>query len=98
MENFVLALFDHKVRYTYPRLWCTKGETLAEFLGRYPGDMGWKDTRSCWQQQRQVSVSGRFRQCGICAACLLRRMSIHAAGRSEDTETYVWENLSAGSV
>ena len=95
METFVLALFGHKVRYAYPRLWCTKGETLAEFLGRYPGDMGWKDTRSCWQQQRQVSVSGRFRQCGICAACLLRRMSIHAVGSSEDTETYVWENLSA---
>lgn len=95
METFVLALFGHKVRYAYPRLWCTKGETLAEFLDRYPGDMGWKDTRSCWQQQRQVSVSGRFRQCGICAACLLRRMSIHAVGSSEDTETYVWENLNA---
>ena len=93
METFVFALFGHKVRYTYPRLWCTKGETLAEFLGRYPGDMGWKDTRSCWQQQRQVSVSGTFRQCGICAACMLRRMSIHAVGRSEDTETYVWEDL-----
>ena len=95
MENFVLALFGHKVRYTYPRLWCTKGETLAEFLDRSPDEMGWKDTRSCWQQQRQVSVSGRFRQCGICAACMLRRMSIHTVGSSEDTETYVWENLSA---
>ena len=95
METFVSALFDYKVCYIHPRLWCTKGETLAEFLDRCPGDVGWKDTRSCWQQQRQVSVSGSFRQCGICAACLLRRMSIHAVSRSEDTETYVWENLSA---
>ena len=94
METFVLALFGHKVRYSYPRLWCTKGETLAEFLDRCPGDIGWKGTRSCWQQQRQVSVSRSFRQCGICAACLLRRMSIHAVGSSEDTKAYVWENLS----
>ena len=39
-------------------------------------------------------MSGSFRQCGICAACLLRRMSIHAVGSSEDTKAYVWENLS----
>ena len=44
---------------------------------------------------RQVSVSGSLRQCGICAACLLRRMSVHAAGTCEVRETYVWENLSA---
>src|SRR3546814_18357715 len=34
-----------------------------------------------------------MRQCGICAACMLRRMSVHAAGESEDQKGYVWENL-----
>ena len=95
MEALVAALFDHKVRYVYPRLWHTKGETLAEFLRKYPDDVAWMDTRSCWQGARQVSVSGRRRQCGICAACLLRRMSVHSAGRTENRETYVWEDLSA---
>ena len=94
-ETLVLALFDHAVRYKYPGLWRTKGETLAQFLESYPDDEDWKGTRSCWQGARQVSVSGRCRQCGLCATCLLRRMSVHAVGRCEASDTYVWEDLSA---
>ena len=30
METLVWALFDHEVHYEYPRLWQTKGQTLAE--------------------------------------------------------------------
>ena len=95
MEAFLSALFDHEVRYTYPRLWHTKAETVAAFIAALPDGKNWAQTRSCWQGQRQVSVSGRWRQCGICAACMLRRMSVHAMGGTEDKETYVWEDLSA---
>ena len=95
MEMFVSALFGRAVHYEYPRLWRTKGQSLAEFLESFPDDADWRSTRSCWQGARQVSVSGRRRQCGICAACLLRRMSVHAAGRCEAPETYVWEDLGA---
>ena len=95
METFVSALFEHAVHYEYPRLWRTKGETLAEFLESCPDDTAWMGTRSCWHGARHVSVSGHRRQCGICAACLLRRMSVHAAGRYEAPETYVWEDLRA---
>ena len=55
----------------------------------------WTSSRSCWQGSRHASVSGYRRQCGICAACLLRRTSVHAAGESEDAEAYVWEDLRA---
>ena len=68
---------------------------VAAFLDACGDDRGWMETRSCWQGARQVSVAGRRRQCGICVACLLRRMSVHAARRCEDPETYVWEDLSA---
>lgn len=97
MEAFVSALFGHAVRYSYPHLWQTKGETLAAFLDACGNDRGWMETRSCWQDARHVSVAGRRRQCGICVACLLRRMSVHAARRCEceAPETYVWEKLSA---
>ena len=95
MEAFVSALFKHTVRYSYPHLWQTKGETLAAFLDACSDDRGWMETRSCWQGARQVSVAGRRRQCGICVACLLRRMSVRAARRCEAPETYVWEDLSA---
>lgn len=95
MEAFLLALFGHEVRYTYPRLWHTKAETLAAFFAAYPNSDSWARTRSCWQGPRQVSVSQQLRQCGICAACMLRRMSVHATGASEAKDTYVWEDLSA---
>lgn len=95
MEAFILAIFSHKVRYTYPYLWQTKGETLRAFVDNCNETANWEQTRSCWRGQRQTSVSKKMRQCGICAACMLRRMSVHAAGLSESKETYVWENLNA---
>ena len=93
MSVFFSALFSQEVRYVYPRLWFTKAETLAAFIAICPDGKNWAHTRSCWQRQRQVSVSGRWRQCGICAACMLRRMTVHAIGCSEKKETYVWEDL-----
>jgi len=95
MEAFLSALFDHDVRYVYPRLWYTKAETLAAFTAECPDETNWALTRSCWQGQRHVSLFGRWRQCGICAACLLRRMSVHAMGGAEERATYIWEDLSA---
>lgn len=88
------ALFGHKVRFDFPRLWFTKAETLAEYVkaNKYAE---WSSTHSCWQDNRHASVDGKRRQCGICAACMLRRLSVHAAGLNEDKETYVWENLKA---
>ena len=95
MEIFLRALFGHEIHYFYPRLWYTKAETVEDFITTCKDGKNWALTRSCWQGQRQVSVSGRWRQCGVCAACLLRRMSVHAIRRTEDEQTYVWENLSA---
>ena len=95
MATFLSALFGHEVRYTYPRLWYTKAETLKEMMAKCPDDQNWAETRSCWQNQRHVSVCGRKRQCGVCAACMLRRMSVHAAGLLESRQSYVWEDLTA---
>lgn len=95
METLLKALFGHAVRFEFPRLWHTKGETLAAFVKDCTDAVSWKTTWSCWQQNRHSSVSGRKRQCGACAACFLRRLSVHAAGLTESAETYIWENLSA---
>ncbi len=96
MEGFLKALFDADVEYVFPQLWHTKGETLRRFIEEC-GDSSWTGTRSCWQQSRQVGVNGKRRQCGICAACMLRRMSVHAAGASEPQDQYVWERLNVSS-
>jgi 7-cyano-7-deazaguanine synthase in queuosine biosynthesis len=95
MEIFLAALLGHQVRFQFPRLWYTKGETLAKFINECDGASSWQGTWSCWQQTRQVSVEKKKRQCGICAACMLRRMSVHAAGLIEPEHTYVWEDLGA---
>jgi hypothetical protein len=97
MEKFLEELLGHKVTFDFSQLWQTKAETLREFAAMGKSGESWAQTWSCWQQTRQVSVNGKKRQCGICAACLLRRMSVHAAGLEEARETYVWENLGAAS-
>lgn len=96
MEAFFSALLGHVVHFRFPRLWFTKAETLQAFT-ELPGAT-WVDTRSCWQQSRHVSVDHHRRQCGICAACMLRRLTVHAAGLTEPRDTYVWENLSAPNL
>ena len=95
VESLLLGLLDHQVRFEFPQIWHTKGQTIGTLLDTSGYDVDLGALRSCWQNSRHVSVSGERRQCGICAACMLRRMSIHAAGASEANNTYVWEDLSA---
>ncbi len=97
MTRFLEALLRHKVAFDFTQLWHTKAETLRDFKSSCTSGDSWSQTWSCWQQTRQVSVDGKKRQCGICAACLLRRMSVHAAGLKEPPETYLWENLGAAN-
>ena len=97
METFLQALLGHRLKFVFPRLWNTKGETLAAFVKECADGTSWETTWSCWQQNRHSSVAGRRRQCGICAACMLRRLSVHAAGLTEARDTYIWENLSAST-
>jgi hypothetical protein len=94
MERFIHALLGVELSYEQPRLWQTKGQTIAEFLAK-PGVKVNQviDTRSCWQQRANVRVGGKRRQCGVCAACLLRRMSLHAARVDEPPEAYAVANL-----
>ena len=97
MERFLSALLDRDIAYELPRLWSTKGETLREFVD-LGVDGNWQDTKSCWKGNRWSSVNGRWRHCGVCAACLLRRVSVHAAGLSEAPDTYVTSRMNAESL
>jgi hypothetical protein len=96
MEEFLNALLGASLRFEFPRLWFTKGETLKAYTG-LADSADWVTTRSCWQDNRHASVDGHRRQCGICAACMLRRLSVHAAGLSEPDGTYIWDDLKAHS-
>lgn len=95
MERFLAALLGHSVEYTFPRIWHTKGQTLAAYLDLGDDHGEWRRTRSCWKGPQWSSVNGQYRQCGACAACMLRRLSVHAAGQTEAADTYIAEDLSA---
>ena len=96
MTAFFKALLGCDIAFVFPRLWFTKGETLKAYMALSGGkNVEWSKTRSCWQDNRHVSVNNHRRQCGICAACMLRRLSVHAADLTEPADTYVWEDLSA---
>ena len=95
MRQLWNALFSKEMDFKFPRLWNTKGQTLREYIQVTGDQEQWRQTVSCWRDARQTSVNHIKRQCGICAACLLRRMSIHAAGQTDNCNTYVWDDLSA---
>lgn len=95
MEQFLDAHLGLHVSFQFPQLWQTKGETLSRFVKECEDGPSWAETWSCWQQSRHASVDQKKRQCGICAACMLRRLSVHAAGLTEPKTTYVWEDLGA---
>jgi len=96
VSEFLRALLGVSIEYEFPRLWFTKGQTLQAYA-ELSNSGDWRTTRSCWQDNRHVSVERKRRQCGICAACMLRRLSVHAAGLREDKDTYLWDNLTASS-
>ncbi|MEO1039522.1 MAG: 7-cyano-7-deazaguanine synthase [Pseudomonadota bacterium] len=99
MERFIGAVLEHTVSFEQPRLWSTKAETIREahnVAGLSVNEI--TKTRSCWQKRNYVNFNGRFHQCGVCAACLLRRVSLAAAGIPEDDEHYTFANLSAPTV
>lgn len=96
MERFLVALLKRPIRFVFPRIWSTKGETLRAYAA-LPGSDDWQETRSCWQNARHCSLDGKLVQCGVCAACMLRRMSIHAAGLTDDDSSYACSDLRAGT-
>ena len=97
MEKFVNALFKTEIHFIFPRLWNTKGETLREYFNTTNSDE-WRRTKSCWKGNIWNSVNGKYRQCGICAACMLRRLSLYTAGQEEDPETYICSNINAPTL
>lgn len=97
MERLFQLIFERSFSFEHPALWLTKGESLRRYRTVEPYEQIWKTTRSCWQDARTTTVHNVVRQCGICAACMLRRTSLHAAGYKEPADNYVCSNLAANN-
>lgn len=97
LAAFLRLVLGQALRFEHPRLWSTKGETLAKL--RAAGlDGGWSNTRSCARDARRVHRDGKHRQCGVCASCLLRRQSLMAADLDALQDRYLWYRLGASSL
>ncbi len=97
LQKLIKALLNYEVAFDHRNIWSTKGEILKHFFESYPDDNEWRNTRSCWRNQRLTAIDNKRRQCGICSNCILRRMSVYVAGKVEAPDTYVWEDLTACS-
>jgi len=97
LSRFLELAIGTRIRFEHPRRWHTKGETLRA-LREQGLTGGWSGTHSCARRSYHVNVDGRRAHCGVCAACLLRRQSILAAGLDEADDRYVWRDLSADNL
>jgi 7-cyano-7-deazaguanine synthase in queuosine biosynthesis len=97
LASLLNRLLGTGLTHVHRQLWKTKGETLKELKELNLAD-GWWLTWSCARDQRHISLDNRRIQCGICAGCLLRRQSLHGAGLRDDSDNYLWNDLSAPTL
>lgn len=86
--RFFRALLGDCPSFEHPFLWQTKGSTLAAMVADGAGGT-WERTVSCSRHINRHKKTSDNRSCGICGNCLLRRMSVHAAGLKDSTR-YHW--------
>ncbi len=97
LSELLGLVFDRTIHFEHPRLWFTKGETLATLNKANLAD-DWVRTRSCSRDARHATLNRQRAQCGVCANCLLRRQSLMAAGLDTSQEQYIWSRLSGRSL
>jgi 7-cyano-7-deazaguanine synthase in queuosine biosynthesis len=85
--DFLGLVLEKPIPFEQPQLWRTKGEVLFELRER--GFLaGWQQTSSC--ATRPKDRYGHH-GCGICGGCLLRTVSIQAAGLCAPTGDNAWD-------
>lgn len=98
MEKFLEPILGAKFSFEQPRLFHTKGETIQLYksmkqrIGLDANHL--KNTRSCSLRRSNVSFCGGLHQCGVCGACLLRRMSMFVGGIEDPNDYYTVSDLS----
>lgn len=98
LSAFFRHLTGQEVNFRHPALFRTKGQVLKELMKHRPQSSVWlKAHPSCSYDARHAHRGGERVHCGVCGNCLLRRMSLHAAGISDCTP-YKVNNLAAASI
>jgi len=102
MEKFIFWVLGYSVVYEQPRLWSTKSQTIQEYISHARSSeyakLDLMRSRSCWQSRWNVRFLGDYRQCGICLACILRRMSFYNAHVNEPDNMYTVSHLDRADI
>lgn len=99
IRKFLSAVWGDCPPFVHPYLWSTKGQVLERLADR--GLLsGWTATRSCARPLARKKHVDKSVECGVCANCLLTRVSLHHAGVqwADHVGRYLWGNLRASSL
>ena len=87
MASLLGCVCGSEMNLVLPHQWKTKGEVVAE-LPQSLADAAF-ETVSCVHFPNRSEKGSGHRSCGICFACLFRRVALHSAGYSDPPERYV---------
>lgn len=86
--RLVRQVLDRRIAIEHPFVWRTKGAVLRDLHAA--GILaGWENTFSCSADVRRHKKAGSRMACGICGNCMLRQVSVAAAGLTDPTR-YFW--------
>ncbi len=88
LESFIEAGLQYSVKFQHPNIWKTKSEAI---LAAFKDVDVIPNSNSCVTDERQSF--GQAKHCGICANCLLRRVSFFCAGVKGANDEYYYGNL-----
>jgi 7-cyano-7-deazaguanine synthase in queuosine biosynthesis len=97
MSELLTLVVGRRFHLVLPFLTMTKGELVAS-LARPELRQIANDTCSCPSFPVRVPQAGRQQSCGVCAACLFRRLAMHTAGIEEDCANYQYDFLSRNTT
>jgi 7-cyano-7-deazaguanine synthase in queuosine biosynthesis len=97
MSELLTLVVGRRFHLVLPFLTMTKGE-LVDSLARPELRQIANDTFSCPSFPVRVPQAGRQQSCGVCAACLFRRLAMHTAGIEEDCANYQYDFLSRNTT
>lgn len=99
LNRFFARLTGTDVTFMHPALFHTKGQVLRQLAKVKSNSDAWlAEHSSCSYDARHANRDGKQVHCGVCGNCVLRRVSIHAAGLSADPTPYKFDNLHATTL
>ncbi len=97
MSEFLTIIIGRPFHVALPFMENTKGEIVAS-LSRSELQQIANATYSCPSFPIRIHRAGPQQSCGVCAACLFRRLAMHSAGIEEHRQDYQYDFLSRGSA